>query len=158
QTLSNEKFVHSYGSLNNTFYQIKEKKELTVAFLGGSITQNPGWKDKTVKYLKEAYPQTSFHFIYAGIASLGSVPHAFRLQTDVLSKGKVDLLFLEAAVNDLANETPATQQQKAMEGIVRHALTANPYMNIVVMAFVDENKIKDYDNGKTPAEVALHEQ
>ena len=158
ETLSNEKFVHGYGSLNNTFYQVKEKKELTVAFLGGSITQNPGWKDKTVKYLQEVYPQTRFHFIYAGIASLGSVPHAFRLQTDVLSKGKVDLLFVEAAVNDLANKTPATQQQKAMEGIIRHALTVNPYMNIVLMAFVDEDKIYDYENGKVPAEVALHGQ
>ena len=158
KTLSNEKFVHSYGSMNNTFYQVKEKKELTVAFLGGSITQNPGWKDKTAQYLQEAYPQTKFHFIYAGIASLGSVPHAFRLQTDVLSKGKVDLLFVEAAVNDLANKTPAAQQQKAMEGIIRHALTANPYMNIILMAFADEDKIRDYRNGKVPAEVALHDQ
>lgn len=158
QTLSNEKFVHSYGGLGNTFYQIRKKKELTVAFLGGSITQNPGWKDKTARYLQEAYPQTTFHFIYAGIASLGSVPHAFRLQTDVLDKGKVDLLFVEAAVNDLANQTPAVQQQKAMEGIIRHALEANPYMNMVLMAFADEDKIRDYDNGKIPAEVALHQQ
>lgn len=158
QTLLNEKFVHSYGSLNNTFYQIKEEKELTVAFLGGSITQNPGWKDKVAQYLQEAYPQTRFHFIYAGIASLGSVPHAFRLQTDVLNKGKVDLLFVEAAVNDLANQTPAAQQQRALEGIIRHALAANPYMNIVLMAFADEEKIRDYENGKAPAEVALHEQ
>ncbi len=158
QTLPNEKFVHSYGSMNNTFYQIREKRELTVAFLGGSITQNPGWKDKTARYLQEAYPQTTFHFIYAGIASLGSVPHAFRLQADVLNKGKVDLLFVEAAVNDLANKTPATQQQRAFEGIIRHALTVNPYMNIVLMAFADEDKIRDYENGKVPAEVALHEQ
>ncbi|HRN55396.1 MAG TPA: SGNH/GDSL hydrolase family protein, partial [Agriterribacter sp.] len=158
QTLSNEKFVHSYGSLNNMFYHVKEKKELTVAFLGGSITQNPGWKDKTARYLQEVYPQTQFHFIYAGIASLGSVPHAFRLQTDVLNKGKVDLLFVEAAVNDLANKTPAAQQQQAMEGIIRHALSANPYMNIVLMAFADEDKTRGYENGRVPAEVALHEQ
>ncbi len=155
--LPNENFVHPYGSMNNTFYNIKAGKELTVAFLGGSITQNPGWKDITAKYLQEAYPQTIFHFVYAGIASLGSVPHAFRLQTDVLNKAKVDLLFVEAAVNDHANKTPAIQQQKAMEGIIRHALTANPGMNIVLMAFADEDKIADYTNGKTPAEVALHE-
>ena len=156
--LNNEKFVQEYGNLQNSFYQINQQKELTVAFLGGSITQNPGWKDKTAKYLQEAYPQTRFHFIYAGIASLGSVPHAFRLQRDVLSKGKVDLLFIEAAVNDLANKTPVINQQKAMEGIIRQALTINPYMNIVLMAFADEDKIRDYINGKTPAEVDVHDQ
>lgn len=154
-TLANEKFIHQYGNLNNSFYQIKEKKELTVAFLGGSITQNPGWKDKVARYLQETYPKTKFHFIYAGIASLGSVPHAFRLETDVLDKGKPDLLFIETAVNDWVNKTPVSQQQRAIEGIIRHALANNPSMNMVLMAFADEDKIHDYDQGIEPGEAAL---
>lgn len=155
--LANQKFIHLYGNLNNTFHQIKNKKEVTVAFLGGSITQNPGWRTKTVEYLEQSYPHTKFHFIHAGIGSLGSVPHSFRFQRDVLNKGIPDLLFLETAVNDLANKTPAIYQRRALEGILQHALAANPYMNIVLMAFVDENKIADYDAGKVPAEVALHD-
>lgn len=158
EDLRNESFIHSFGSLNNVIYKLKNRMDIRVAFLGGSITQNPGWRDKVMGYLKESYPGTGFHFIPAGIASLGSVPHAFRLQTDVLDKGKVDLLFVEAAVNDLANKTPATQQRKAMEGIVRHALRSNPEMNIILMAFADEDKIRDYDKGITPPEVALHEE
>ncbi|MBX3255348.1 MAG: hypothetical protein KF862_14500 [Chitinophagaceae bacterium] len=154
--LANERFVHLYGNLNNSFHQIKNKKQATVAFLGGSITQNPGWRTKIVEYLLQTYPQTQFNFIHAGIASLGSVPHSFRLQRDVLDKGMPDLLFLETAVNDLANKTPAAHQRKALEGIIRHALAVNPYMDIVLMAFVDEEKIADYDQGKTPAEVGLH--
>lgn len=156
--LSSETFVHFYGNLNNTFHQIRHKKEVTVAFLGGSITENPGWRTKTVEYLEQTYPQAKFNFIHAGISSLGSVPHSFRLQRDVLDKGTPDLLFVETAVNDLANKTPAVYQRKALEGIIQHALAANPYMNIVLMAFVDENKIADYDAGKVPAEVALHER
>lgn len=156
--LPNKNFVHLYGNLNNCFHQIKNKKEVTVAFLGGSITQNPGWRDKTVAYLQSAYPQTKFNFIHAGISSLGSVPHSFRLQRDVLDKGIPDLLFVETAVNDLANKTPAVYQRKALEGIIRHALSANPYMNIVLMAFVDEDKIREYEEGKIPVEVALHDQ
>src|SRR3546814_13813688 len=31
-------------------------------------------------------------------------------------------------------------------------------MNIVLMAFADEDKIRDYESGSIPAEVALHEQ
>lgn len=156
--LPNRQFVHLYGNLNNTFHQVKIKKEITVAFLGGSITQNPGWRTKTVEYLEQTYPQVHFHFTHAGISSLGSVPHSFRFERDVLNNGVPDLLFVETAVNDLANKTPAAYQRKALEGIIRHAFAANPYMNVVLMAFVDEEKIHDYDKGNVPAEVALHDR
>ncbi|MDQ2862669.1 MAG: GDSL-type esterase/lipase family protein, partial [Bacteroidota bacterium] len=119
---------------------------------------NPGWRDKTCKYLQGAYPQTTFTFIAAGIPSLGSVPHAFRLQNDVLDKGKIDLLFVEAAVNDHANSTDSILQYRAMEGIIRHALTTNPFMNIVLMAFADEDKNNDFKNNIEPLEVKVHRQ
>ncbi len=154
--LAADSFIHTYGHLTGSFQNMIEKKKCTVAFLGGSITQGPGWKDKLVAYLESAYPETVFSFIYAGVASLGSVPHSFRLQRDVLDKGKVDLLFLETAVNDHVNQTPPEQQERAMEGIIRHALQNNPLMNIVLMAFVDEDKIADYDAGKEPPEITLH--
>ena len=151
-------FIELNGKLNNTMSAIRNKRKLTVAFLGGSITYNPGWRDKTCKYLKEAYPQTTFTFLAAGIPSLGSVPHAFRLQSDVLDKGKIDLLFLEAAVNDHANSTDSILQYRAMEGIIRHALAANPFINIVLMAFADEDKNHDFENNIEPLEVRVHRQ
>ncbi len=156
-SLPSDSFIHSYGHLNNSFHAITRSKRCTVAFLGGSITQAPGWKDKLVNYLETTYPETVFSFIYAGVASLGSVPHSFRLQKDVLDKGKIDLLFLEAAVNDHVNKTPVDQQQRAMEGIIRHALNNNPLMNIVLMAFADEDKTADYDAGKEPGEITVHD-
>ena len=156
--LSSVKYLELNGKLDNTFYKIKNKKNVTFAFLGGSITNNSGWRDKICQYLIGAYPQTSFTFIQAGIPSLGSLPHSFRLQTDVLDKGNIDLLFLEAAVNDHANGTDSIQQLKSMEGIIRHALTTNPSMNIVVMAFVDEDKISDLQKNIEPLEVKLHRQ
>ncbi len=154
--LSADSFIVSNGSLVYSLQQIQQKKRCTVAFLGGSITQGPGWKEKLVTYLETTYPETEFTFIYAGVASLGSVPHSFRLQRDVLDKGKVDLLFLETAVNDHVNKTATEQQERAMEGIIRHALRFNSRMNIVLMAFVDEDKIADYDAGREPKEITLH--
>lgn len=156
ERLVSDSFIHIYGQLASSMQKIQQKKQCTVAFLGGSITQGPGWKEKLVDYLENTYPETKFTFIYAGVASLGSVPHSFRLQQDVLDKGTVDLLFLETAVNDHVNKTPVAQQQRAMEGIIRHALESNPRMNIVLMAFVDEDKIADYDAGREPAVIALH--
>lgn len=156
--IDSDPFIALNGGLNNTFSKMMLKKELTVAFLGGSITYNSGWRDKLCQFFRESFPQTTFRFIPAGIPSLGSLPHSFRLQSDVLDKGPIDLLFIEAAVNDHANSTIESIQCKAMEGIVRHALVANPQMNIVLMAFVDEDKLNDYKKNAEPLEVKVHRQ
>ena len=158
ETLSSSTFIELNKNLNNTFSKIKNKKELTVAFLGGSITYNQGWRNKLSQYLEEMYPQCKFHFIAAGIPSLGSLPHSFRFKTDVLDKGKIDLLFIEAAVNDLANETSPAIQRRAMEGIIRNARAANSSINIVLMAFADEAKNKNYEKNTEPVEVKVHRQ
>lgn len=155
--LKSESYISRYGHLHNIRYRIRAEKKATVAFLGGSITHMKGWRDSVCAYLTNAYPGTVFNFINAGIPSLGSVPHAFRLQRDVLDKGRIDLLFIESAVNDRVNGTPPITQRRALEGIVRHALTANPATDIVLMAFVDEDKMEDYRAGKTPEEVRAHE-
>jgi sialidase-1 len=155
---SSSSYIEHAENLNNTLYKINNEKKLTVAFLGGSITYNAGWRDKVSQYLIGAYPTTSFTFIPAGIPSLGSLPHSFRLRTDVLDKGNIDLLFLEAAVNDHANGTDSMIQLKSMEGIIRHALTTNPSMNIVVMAFADEEKIRNFEKNVEPLEVKVHRQ
>lgn len=151
-------FIKHFGSLDNVLYKIREKAEVRVAFLGGSITHMNGWRGLVMTWLTERYPKVHFDFINAGIPSLGSLPHAFRLQNDVLDKGRIDLLFVESAVNDYVNKTPATMQQRALEGIIRHALSFNPYMDVVLMAFADEFKLTDYAAGKIPREVQLHEQ
>ncbi|MBO9594356.1 MAG: SGNH/GDSL hydrolase family protein [Niabella sp.] len=157
QPLPAADYIRSYGKLNNLLFRIRHKEEVTVAFLGGSITNMTGWRNKVAQYLAERYPGTHFRFLNAGIPSLGSLPHAFRFQKDVLDQGRVDLLFIEAAVNDRVNGTPEMQQRRALEGIVRHALGANPAMDIVLMGFADEFKLADLQAGNVPAEIAVHE-
>lgn len=156
-TQGQEQFITQYGYLDNAWYHIQSDKKATVTFLGGSITNMEGWRGKVCDYLSATYPGTAFRYINAGIPSLGSLPHAFRFKQDVLGKGKTDLLFVEAAVNDRANGTNEVTQRRAMEGIIRHALHANPQVNIVLMAFVDEDKMADYHAGKVPVEVQVHE-
>lgn len=150
-------FITSYGHLDNAWYHVQSDRKATVNFLGGSITNMEGWRGKVCNYFSVTYPGTAFRFINAGIPSLGSLPHAFRFKQDVLDKGTTDLLFIEAAVNDRVNGTNEVTQRRAMEGIIRHALRANPQVNIVLMAFVDEDKIADYHAGKVPVEVQVHE-
>ena len=157
-SLPSDDFIHLYGKLDNFFIRVKNEKEVSVAFLGGSITAGQGWRDLVVQYLEHEYPKIKWTFLNAGIPSLGSLPHAFRFESDVLASGRVDLLFVESAVNDLANATPVAYQKRALEGIVRHARQANPEMDIVLMAFADEPKLADYKTKKVPAEVSVHDE
>jgi sialidase-1 len=157
QRLPYQNYFKLRSGLARTSYKLAKERTLTVAFLGGSITFNPGWREKVCRYLLERFPHTHFHFIGAGIPSLGSLPHAFRLQRDVLDSGRVDLMFLETAVNDHANNTDSLTQVRALEGIVRHALYSNPKMDIVMMSFADADKNNMYDKGKVPVEVTNHE-
>ena len=155
--LDNRHYISSRKGLSNAFRVFDSQKTATVAFLGGSISNAPGWRDSVCITLQRRFPNTSFHFIAAGIPSLGSLPHAFRLQRDVLDSGKVDLLFLEAAVNDEVNGTDSLTQLRALEGIVRHARLDQPNMDIVLMSFADPDKTKAYNEGKIPVSIVNHE-
>jgi sialidase-1 len=144
--------------LKNAYGLIRENKKVTVAYLGGSITFNPGWRNKVDSFLKKEFPEARFHFMNAGIPSLGSPAHAFRLQRDVLDSGKIDLLFVEAAVNDRGNGVDSINQARSLEGTIRHARKSNPLMDIILMSFADPAKTKDYDEQRIPAEVTNHEK
>jgi lysophospholipase L1-like esterase len=101
--------------------------------------------------LKRRFPSTEFKFILAGVGSTGTMYGSFRLDRDVIQKRKVDLLFEEAAVNDVSIGRTPEQSVRGMEGIVRRARQANPDMDIVMMHFACTDKLEDYGNGKTPA-------
>jgi sialidase-1 len=149
-------YLESGKGVANAYHAFTTTGRGTVAFLGGSITHNPGWRDKVARYLQERFPSTQFSFITAGIPSLGSTPHAFRFQRDVLEQGTPDLLFVESAVNDRTNEFSEQAQLRALEGILRQGYAANPALSVVMMAFADPDKFGDYEQGREPVEVAVH--
>lgn len=76
----------------------------------------------------------------------------------MLGRGQVDLLFDEAAVNDATNGRTPQQMLRGMEGIVRHARRSNPNMDVVVMHFVDPEKMAAYNAGRTPEVISVHER
>ncbi len=155
-------YGHEYftlrGGLNNCRIRFKLDRTGRVAFMGGSITEGGAWREMVCEDLRKRFPQTKFEFINAGISSTGSTPGAFRLTRDVLSKGRVDLLFEEAAVNDQYNGYDDRAQVRGMEGIVRHALLANPEMDVVLLHFADPPKLELIAKGQTPPVIANHEK
>lgn len=145
-------------AIDNCRFKFEKEKKGRVAFLGGSITNMSGWREMVCDYLQQRFPLTKFEFINAGIPSLGSTPGSMRFSRDVLSKGTIDLLFVEAAVNDATNGVKPERQIRGMEGITYQALKSNPHMDIVMLHFVDQDKMSDYNNGKTPEVILQHEK
>jgi len=144
--------------LTNCRLKFQRNKQGRAAFLGGSITYNSGWRNMICRYLQQRFPQTEFDFIAAGIPSTGSTPGAFRLVRDVFKNGPVDLLFEEAAVNDATNGGTDIEQIRGMEGIVRQARTLNPEIDIILMYFVDPEKMRTYNEGSVPSVIRNHEK
>jgi len=146
------------GSLNNSRLQFLQEKKGTVAFLGGSITEMNGYRPMVCNILKKRFPATDFKFINAGISSTTSVTGAFRLASDVLGEGQVDLLFVEYAVNDDQDgHYPREECIRGMEGIIRHARARNPNMDMVMTFFVNEPMLSTLQAGKTPVTIEAHE-
>jgi len=158
QYLNAAEFHVQRSTLQNSYHRFTTDKVGRVAFMGGSITEGKGWRDSVCMYLKERFPDTKFEFINAGISSTGSTPGAFRLQQDVLAKGQIDLFFEEAAVNDRTNGFNNQAQIRGMEGIIRHMRMTNPLADIILMHCVDPDKMKEYRQGQTPAEIQNHER
>lgn len=158
QSVSSADYHTHRNTLKNSFLKFKNEKKGRVAFLGGSITYNGGWRDSVCNYLQQKFPETEFDFVAAGIPSTGTTPAAFRFERDVLKNGTVDLLFEEAAVNDATNGRTSVEMVRGMEGIVRHARNANPKCDVIIMHFVDPGKMEEYRAGKTPLVIQQHEK
>jgi len=147
------------GTLENSRIRFQTGKKGHVAFMGGSITEMDGYRPMVCEMLRKRFAETEFTVTAAGIASTCSTTGAFRLQTDVLDKGPVDLLLVEFAVNDDqdAHHTKA-ECVRGMEGIVRRLRGHNPKADIIIVYFVNEGMMATYRKGETPIPIAAHEE
>jgi hypothetical protein len=116
-----------------------------VAYLGGSITAQPGWRPKTLAHFQKAWPQAKFEEIHAAIGGTGSDLGVCRLRQDVLDH-QPDLLLVEFAVND-GGADPG-QIQRCMEGIVRQTWRARPDCDIGFVYTITEALVPPLLEGK----------
>ncbi|MCR9232570.1 MAG: GDSL-type esterase/lipase family protein [bacterium] len=133
--------------LGNVLQKLQQGKEVNVAYLGGSITAANGWRVKTTRWLKEAFPKARIHEIHAAIGGTGSDLGVFRLQRDVLDH-KPDLVFVEFAVNDGGRQPEAIWD--SMDGIVRQIWQANPQTDICFVYTFRVNYEKELREGECP--------
>jgi len=146
------------GGLENSRFVFAGTGRGRVAFLGGSITAMTGWRNHVQAELKRRFHQTEFDFVDAGISSMDTTMHACRFERDVLKNGPVDLLVVEAAVNDAANGRSPIQQVRGMEGVVRQARLTNPSIDIVMLHFADPGKLESIRRRERPEVIVSHER
>lgn len=130
--------------LPHFFAKAAKGGEVRVAYLGGSITAQPGYRVKSRAYFSNLYPNTTFVEINAAIGGTGSDLGVFRIDHDVFV-GKPDLMFVEFAVNDAG--APPTEIVKWMEGIVRKTYQKFPECDIVFVYTFTESLLAGLKTG-----------
>ncbi len=104
--------------LKRAIEKAKRGEDVTIAYIGGSITQGAGAKPintgcyayKSYQIFKELYGKdggNNIHFVKAGVGGTPSELGMLRYDRDILRKGTVqpDILIIEFAVNDAGDET-----------------------------------------------------
>ncbi len=135
------------AGLPNVLAKLRDGAEVRVAYLGGSITAQDGWRPKTLNWFREKFPKAKVSEINAAIGGTGSDLGVFRLRHDVLQH-KPDLLFVEFAVNDGGAEPHQIHQ--CMEGIVRQTWKENPATDICFVYTLAGNMLETLQQERFP--------
>lgn len=143
------------GGLPNFYQKLESGKPVKIAYFGGSITAQNGWRPQSLDYLRKLYPNSRIDQIHAAIGGTGSELGAFRLEQDVL-RHKPDLVFVEFAVND-SGAAPYRIRQ-SMEGIVRHIWRTLPLTDICFVYTLTARDIKDLQAGKAKRSTSTMEE
>lgn len=113
-----------YKKLADVMRRAQKGEELTIAFLGGSITQGclassdyHTYAYRTYQWFCDSFPKTKFHYVNAGIGGTSSHFGVARMQEDVLMY-RPDVLFIDFSVND----EPVSFFQETYEGVSRRAM------------------------------------
>ncbi|MBR4259400.1 MAG: SGNH/GDSL hydrolase family protein, partial [Kiritimatiellae bacterium] len=77
--LAEAKEVNVRQGVGNFIAKLKAGKPVTVAYLGGSITEMSGWRNMTTDWLRKTYPAAEVEEVHAAIGGTGSGLGVFRL-------------------------------------------------------------------------------
>jgi len=153
--------------------KVRQKETVSIALLGGSITQGSGASQVSNSYwwiingtLGKALKEkgSKLRLLHCAVGGTGSDYGAYRVGIQALDKG-VDLLVVEFAVNDsgsaenVKNTDPAKSAVASMEGIVRQALKSNPRMGMIFLYTTTKGSVEKYylNDAVMPSVLKHHE-
>ncbi len=140
QSSKKSAFTYDPSRIYHAMAKASRGEAVTVAFLGGSITQgyaasseDKRWVNLVADWWKKTFPKSKTTLINAGIGGTGSNIGTFRLKDDVLSY-RPDFVVFEYAVNDSLNKLSTAM----MEGIARQLLQDPKCPGIMMLCLMDE--------------------
>ena len=114
--------------LNNSFYKLKVKNKLNIAYFGGSITAGAGadgetysWAYLTTEWFRTMFPNAVVNSNNASIGGTGTIFGAYRVIEDLKLESdacKPDLIFIEFAINDMIDQTKTEKAKDYLETII----------------------------------------
>lgn len=137
-----------------TIDKARNGEDVTIAYIGGSITQGAGAKPihtecyayRSYVKFKEMFGKNggdNVHFIKAGVGGTPSELGMIRYDRDVLRDGKVrpDIVVVEFAVNDEGDETKGI----CYESLVKNILSAEnkPAVVLLFSVFADDYNLQE---------------
>lgn len=143
------------GGLPNVLAKLEAGQATRIAYVGGSLTEAPGWRVQTYESFQRQYPDAGMQMISAGIGGTGSDLGVYRLAKDVLSRDP-DLMFVEFSVNDSGTDPQVVL--RAMEGIVRRTWRTRPRCDICFVYTVVSGTIEDLKVGFCHRAATVHER
>lgn len=140
-----ENSVYNEGNLvrlANVIKKMQAGEEVTVAYLGGSITQGSSAGDSlcyarlTTNWLEEHFPSAKINYVRAGIGATGSYIGVHRADRDVLCHNP-DLVFIDFSVNDTTERTATNKA--AYESLLRKLWKYESSPAIITIAMTQED-------------------
>lgn len=132
------------GRLEKVLGKMKNGESVSVAFIGGSVTEGAlaasyeeSYADCFVTGLQETYPDAEITYINAGLSGTGSSLGVMRYDRDVVEMAgcQPDIVFLEFAINDYAEPTDG----RAYESMIRTILEADNDPAVILLFSVAQN-------------------
>ena len=122
--------------------KLQAGEEVTIAYLGGSITQGTGADNEncyaalTTKWIENQYPDAKVNYVNAGIGATGSYIGVHRCDAQVLSHDP-DLVFIDFSVNDESQNNAINKL--TYEGLIRKIWKHSSNPGIICIAMTQDN-------------------
>ncbi|MCM1055695.1 MAG: GDSL-type esterase/lipase family protein [Bacteroides sp.] len=126
----------------NVMKKAEAGEEITVGFIGGSITEGISAGDSlcyaklTHNALSEMFPDTTVNYINAGLSGTPSVLGVVRAERDLFADKQPDIIFIEFAVNDGGDQ----QYKDCYESLVKKCLDKENQPAVVLLFTVLKNR------------------
>lgn len=128
--------------LARVMQMLQKGGNVTIAYLGGSITQGSSAGDElcyaklTSDWLVEKFPEAKITYVNAGIGATGSYIGIHRADRDVLGCSP-DLVFVDFSVNDTSDRM--TINKSTYEGLIRKLWNSDSQPAVICLAMTQED-------------------